>query len=720
MNPKNITAALLLGLTSFIPGQKFLHAQNTTARTFYVSPQGHDKATGTLRNPLRTIQAALDRAQAEKDRGKVEIVLRGGCYEQDRTIEVHGRGNILIRPYGKEKVILSGGKHIPADRLRKVKDKDIADILPPQAKSMIREIDLSSLGLPVEGLHASGFGRASRPAWTQVFVDDQALNLSRWPNDSTVSIGRIVEAGKVDKGQTDNEVPYPVFGYHEDCPATWKSIDLLWISGYFAHGYADDMIKVRKIDSKEKLVHTAQHTVYGFMTGAPWRKWFALNLPEELDRPGEYVIDAPRQKIYLYPPKEKPVDIQVSMLEGPLMAIEHTADVTVEGITFAYGRHIGIYLEDTHRVLIKDCIIKNMGGAGICVGQGSLDTYKTSVKPHAAEAGGEATSRMVGDLQGKVYQDILFNRNAGTENGIVNCHIHHVGAGGISLGGGDRKTLAPAGNYVENCRIHDYNLIEKSYRPGIWMDGVGNRISRCDIYNAPSMAILFHGNNNLIELCNITHVCSEVDDQGAIYHGRDASEQGNIIRYCYFHELSPRHRVTATYHDDGACGTEVYGNIYFKSGSIPALIGGGHDNHYKNNIFINSPIAIHIDNRMQNWGAEMVARGGIIDQRLNTVRFQQPPYSEAYPKLAHYWDNNPTYPSGNVIEGNLFYRIGNLLSGRSEWGEFRNNWTTQDNPGFVDTKDPLKGFRPNAPIFGNIKDFPQIPFNEIGCTLPGK
>ena len=111
----------------------------------------------------------------------------------------------------------------------------------------------------------------------------------------------------------------------------------------------------------------------------------------------------------------------------------------------------------------------------------------------------------------------------------MDCHIYNVGAGGISLGGGDRASLTPAGNYVENCRIHDYNRIEKSYRPGIWMDGVGNRISKCDIYDAPSMAILFHGNNHVIELCDITNVCSEVDDQGAVYYGRDPSEQGK----CY-------------------------------------------------------------------------------------------------------------------------------------------------------------------------------------------
>lgn len=683
-------------------------------KTIYVSPKGNDRNEGSIGKPLKTVQAAIGEA-GKVSGGTVEIVLRGGCYEQDKTIEVTRRGNLVIKPYGQEKVVISGGRRLPLRALKKVSDASVAARLQPQVRKQVREIDFDALGLSLHGLRPSGFGRPSQAAWTQVFVNDEALQIARWPNDSTVSIGRIERSGVGPKGEAE---PYPVFGYAEDRPSEWKDVNGMWISGYFAHGYADDMIKVESIDPEKKLIHAGQHTVYGFMTGAPWRQWFALNLPEELDVPGEYVIDASRRKVYLYPPAGKVESLHVSLLDGPVLAIENTEKVTVRDITFEYGRHIGIYLENTKEVLVKGCTVRNMGGVGVSVGKGTVTSGKKGVKPHAAEAGGEPASRMVGDLQGKVYQDVLFNRHGGTGNGIVDCHIYNVGAGGISLGGGDRASLTPAGNYVENCRIHDYNRIEKSYRPGIWIDGVGNKVSKCDIYNAPSMAILFHGNNHLIELCKITNVCTEVDDQGAIYYGRDPAEQGNVIRYCYFRELSPRHRVTATYHDDGACGAEVYGNIYYKAGSLPVLIGGGHDNHYKYNIFIDSPVAIHLDNRMQNWGKGMVAPGGVIDQRLKAVNFRQPPYSTAYPALVDYWETHPDYPSGNLIEGNLFYKIGNVVNGRTEWGEFRNNWTTRTDPGFVDAADPLKGFRPDAAIFRHIKDFPQLPFGEIGCSLP--
>ena len=49
--------------------------------------------------------------------------------------------------------------------------------------------------------------------------------------------------------------------------------------------------------------------------------------------PGEYVIDAGRGKMYVYPPAGKMENWSVSLLEGPLMAIEHCKDVKVQGIT---------------------------------------------------------------------------------------------------------------------------------------------------------------------------------------------------------------------------------------------------------------------------------------------------------------------------------------------------------------------------------------------------
>ena len=119
----------------------------------------------------------------------------------------------------------------------------------------------------------------------------------------------------------------------------------------------------------------------------------------------------------------------VSLLEGPLLAIEHGKDVKVQGITFEYGRHIGVYMENTHRALIKNCIIAIWAEWAYPCGKGTLKAGNQ----RGHESGGNPASRVVGDLMGTVYQNILFNREGGTENGVVDCHIYNVGAGGISL-----------------------------------------------------------------------------------------------------------------------------------------------------------------------------------------------------------------------------------------------------------------------------------------------
>jgi hypothetical protein len=685
----------------------------------FVSPRGDSSGNGSLQHPFVSIQQAVNSIDKTTDTS-IEILLREGRYNLTKTVEINPNSwqnkQITVKPYNHEKVSVTGGKSIRLSNAKKVTEQAAIRRIQKEFLSKIKVIDLKKEGVVAADLMPVGFSRPSVPAWTELFVDGNPMRLSRWPNDTVQLIGKIYNAGNVpqeniyDKGDAE-------FGYTNPRPARWANAPQVWIAGYFAHGYADDMIRVASIDTVKKSITTADNSVYGFKTGASFRTWHALNLLEEIDVPGEYVLDAKDGKIYFYPPTEKISQLDISLLEGPLLAIEKTGNITIENIAFEFTRGMGVYMEHTENVLLKGCTFRNIGNVAVCIGKGDMPT-STKNTTLAAEVGGTDSSRVIGSLQGRLYKDILYDRNGGKNNGIKDCNIYNVGAGGVSLGGGSRATLTPAGNFVDNCRISSYNRINRSYHGAINMDGVGNRISHCEIFNAPSMAILFHGNDHVIEYCDIHDVCNEVDDQGAIYYGRDVSERGNQIRYCYFHDFDSKHRVTATYHDDGACDSRVEGCIYYKAGTIPALIGGGHDHQYINNIFMNSPIAIHIDNRMQGWGVGMVAKDGIVNQRLKTVKYTEPPYSTRYPGIVNYWNENPAKPKRNSITRNLFFNVGTVLSGRTEWGEFWNNWTcTLEDPGFVDETNPLKGFKPNAKVFEKIPGFQAIPFDKIGCKL---
>ncbi|HEX5551891.1 MAG TPA: hypothetical protein VFX43_01500 [Chitinophagaceae bacterium] len=51
-----------------------------------------------------------------------------------------------------------------------------------------------------------------------------------------------------------------------------------WMSGYFMAGYADDMIKIKNIDTVAKTITTASATMYGYGYGKSWTWWYGVNI----------------------------------------------------------------------------------------------------------------------------------------------------------------------------------------------------------------------------------------------------------------------------------------------------------------------------------------------------------------------------------------------------------------------------------------------------------
>ena len=684
-------------------------------RYSYVSVKGSDSAKGSIKAPFKTLERALNQElQSEND--TLTIYMRAGIYSLSHSVRITGK-NIIIKPYKQEKVSFMGGLSIGKNDLRPVNDPNVKSRLPIAVRDRVREIDMRSLGKELANITPKGFGRPALPSWSELFINGKAQRLSRWPNDTTVLIGKIHCTGDIPRNKKTG-IGDPIFEYLEDRPSTWKDAKNVWIAGYFAYGYADDMIPVKSIDTKNRTITAQIPTMYGFMSGKSFQRWYALNLLEEIDQPGEYVLDKENEKIYYLPSEDLIESVHVSLMEEPMIYVEGAKNVLIQGITFEYSRGMGVYMEQSENVRVDRCVFRNLGYVAVSIGRGDLPKTNIYQASHDADISDpKGVSGVIGSLSGRIYEDRLFNRSAGTKNGVSNSLIYDVGSGGVSLGGGDRRTLTPANNYVENCRIHHFNRIEKSYRPGISIDGVGNRVTKCEIFDAPSMAILMTGNDHLIEYTDIHHVCREIDDQGALYYGRDPSERGIKIRYCYFHHLDSRHRVSATYHDDGACGAEVFGCVYYKAGTLPVLIGGGHDHVYKNNIFVDMPLAFHIDNRMQNWSQFSIVKGGIFDTRLQAIHYNESPYKDAYPLLEHYWEGDPSFPRNNTIEGNLFYKIDKLLSGSLTYANWLNNYISADNPGFINEENPLEGFMKEADVYKKISHFLPIPFDEIGCDL---
>lgn len=651
-----------------------------SAQEIHVATSGNDTNPGTKEKPFSTLERARDAAR--QARGST-VFLAEGTYRFTKTLELDERDTDTT--YRGTNARITGSVSVPNSAVKPVSDPAILARLLPEVRGKALEIDLKALGITEFGeIGPRGFRRPYVPAPLEVFVDDEPLRIAQWPNPGRpgVPIGKVLDKGPVPR---NGEKPKRggTFEFKSDRPARWTKADDVWITGLFANGYADNTVKVKAIGTN--TLTTVHPHMYGFTSGKPWNRWVALNLLEEIDQPGEFMADKKTGKLYFLPPTGKDIAkrrLEVSVMKMPLIAMEGANNVAFDGIDIECSRGMGVYLERGANNRIQNATLRNLGMVAVCIGKG--------ISPDADYRHGftgTPVSRDLGSWHEHLYDNPAFNRDAGTGHGVVNCKIYNIGAGAISLGGGDRKSLTPAGNFVENCDIHHFNRWDRTYKGGVNIDGVGNRIAHCKIHEAPALGLYLHGNEHVIEYNEITRVMLEGDDMGAFYMGRDPTERGNVIRYNYWHNLAPSHVTWCLYFDDsGGDGTKVYGNVFYKAGNFGTIfVAGGSDFVITNNVFVDCNKSIAPQGfRMAHWG--------LFKERMALVNCNQPPWSERYPEMTGYIEAKR--PRNNVFAKNLVAK--------------------HDDPRFADGARGNFTLKPSADT--GIPSFQSIPFDKIGLT----
>ncbi|HEY3369783.1 MAG TPA: right-handed parallel beta-helix repeat-containing protein [Prolixibacteraceae bacterium] len=694
---------------------------------FYIATNGSPSNEGSKTHPFSSMEdAKMAIRQLKKNKQLhrcVKVWLRDGSYELSESFSLVNEDSgtesepIIFSAYPNEKVILSGGKNISFDKVHPISTDAAQLIIQNEAISQIREIDLAALGISDYGTNQiTGFRRPYVNASLELYINGSPYHIARYPNKEKILIK---PEDVVDPGIVSKKECYPgSIRLDKKKLALWSNAKDILTCGNFKYAWATDQLGVKDFDPITGVVRFADAHMYGLGGGEVWNQYYFFNLMEEIDDPGEYYIDHQKGKLYFYPLTQlKPTDtIMVSILEDALVTLKGASHIQFKNIRFELGRGIGIYMENTEHNKIENCTIRNMGVVGICIGKGSKPSsiyrHPDAKNPFYPT---EKLSGRIGSLHELLYENTTFNREGGIDNGIINCKIENTGCGGISLGGGDRITLEPAENYVFNCEFTNCGRNDYSYKSPINIDGVGNRIQHCQFNACPATAIYIHGNNHLIEYSLISEACNFVDDQGAIYIGRDPSEFGNIIRYNFFKNIGHFGMTMAVYYDDGACGTELYGNVFYRAGSRTIMLGGGSYNPIYNNIFIESELAIHLDNRLEKSQQSSLPKGSMFDSRLERVNYSQPPYAIAYPGLATYFKDNPGIPKHNDIANNVFVNIGQLHNGEAQWGPIHdNNLVIHEDPGFIDASKHNFTLKYNSEIFNKLHEFKAIPFTKMG------
>lgn len=657
---------------------------------FHVSPAGSDAHPGSRTKPFATLERARDavrtlRAAGNLPKGEFTVWLHAGDFRRTNALELTAADSgreaapIVWRAWKDDRVRLLGGVALPpVGRWTPVADAAVTKRLDEAARPHIRELDLRARGLTDFGeMKSRGFSRGTATAHCELFFDGRPMTLARWPNEGQFEhlAGFPAGSGKNDDhGGNIGDLPGG-FLYAGDRPKRWQDTSDLWVHGYWAWDWANSYERVVELDRERHFIKTAPpHGLYGFRKD---QRFHFLNVLEELDQPGEWFLDRAGGKLYFWPPTaSSSAEVTLSLLDQPLLRLTEASHVRFRGLILEATRSHGVEIRGGTNSRVLGCVIRNLGNSGVVI-------------------------------------------EGGSGHGVVSCDIFDTGDGGVSLTGGDRPTLTPGHHFVDNCHFQRQGRWSKCYVPAIALTGVGLRASHNLIHDHPHCAILFWGNDHLMEFNDIHHIALETGDVGAIYTGRDYSFRGNRIRHNYIHETGGVGMGSmGVYMDDCVSGTEVFGNVFYQV-HWAMFIGGGRDHRVENNLFVDCDPAVRADSRGMD--ASPVWRSMVDDfMRQQLAAVPSALYRERYPAiktLDAYYDTRDGF-KGIPAEGNVVVRnvcVGKWLElgwhAKTEGFDVRDNFTSGD-PLLVDAAQQDFRLKPESPAFK--LGFQALPFERMG------
>ena len=522
----------------------------TPSVTVFVAAEGSDAWSGALAEPnpgrtdgpLATLERARDKIRALKQAGPlppggVEVVVHGGTYYRAQTFRlVEEDSGTADSPVVYR--VAAG------EKVRLIGGRPIAGFSADQGS--ILKTDVASQGF--RGIY-----------FRQLFFDGRRQPLARYPNfdpQNPYGGGWAYVAGQpVDMYRDLATDTRRAFQYKPRDARRWGRPEEGEVFIFPRWNWWNNILRIASVDPATRTIRLAGNASYAIRPGD---RYYVQNLREELDAPGEWYLDRRTETLYFWPP----APLEGKLLYAPTMRTliqlgPGTSHVAIRGFELEGCEGTAVVLKGTSDCLVAGNTIHNVGdynGNGVTV-------------------------------------------DGGTRNGVAGNDVFAVGSHGIEIGGGDRLTLTPAGNYADNNYIHHTGVFYKQ-GAGILLKGVGNRATHNLIHDCPRHGILFYGNNLAIEFNHIRHVSLETSDTGALdTGGRDwISSRGTRIRYNYIHDvlgyghengrwLSPFYSW-GIYLDDNTGGVDVVGNIVVRACRGLIDLHNARDNHVENNIFV--------------------------------------------------------------------------------------------------------------------------------------
>jgi parallel beta-helix repeat protein len=682
------------------------------AATLYVAADGNDAWSGKSAEPnaaktdgpFASLQRARDAVRMLKKAdglpGGVTVFVRRGTYEFAKpfqlTPEDSGAKNapVVYRAYRDEKPLLTGAKRI-------------SGFVPYRA------------GILKADVAAQGFeGRSFR----QLFFNGKRQVLARYPNFDPANPygggyayvdGPLPKAWDMYHDRPDDSAV--LLHYRAKDARRWLHPELGEINIFARYNWTNEVVPIASVNRESRTIRLSR--AVGYKAIRPYDRYYVRNLFEELDAPGEWYLDRQTWMLYFWPPG--PIGegaVRAAMTDSLIEIGPGVSWITVQGFAMEGSDGAAVVVRASENCLIAGNTIHDTSGR---------------FGPAAVE------------IQG------------GRRCGAVGNDIFNVENGGIRLSGGNPNALSPTEHYAENNYIHHVGL-ENGHSCGVWLQGVGLRVSHNLIHDVSRCGIFGGGPDCIVEYNHVRHVNLETEDTGGYYNGGMWHIRGEVIRYNFIHDtlgygrsgdrwVSP-YFSWGIYLDDDQSYTHVYGNIVARTASGGCHIHAGSNNVIENNIFVESsgpqiqysghdPKSPLVTERLkaftniQKNTADTAKYPDIATANLDTIWhmagnktcrniiYYRNPKSDLY-GIRHV----PADPfRQNQIDSNLVWHCGSpiavSLNGKSvPWQDWqkdgRDAHSVVADPRFVDADKDDYRLKPDSPAFK--LGFQSIPVEKIG------
>ncbi|MBN1699575.1 MAG: right-handed parallel beta-helix repeat-containing protein [Spirochaetales bacterium] len=634
-------------------------------------PAGQTVGEWFVDAPDSVINAVRNRITENPDIDIVTVYVRGGdyyCGTEDEVLILEdidfGFGRkVVFKALPGENVRIIGGVRIRADLFHPVTDPLILQKIPDEAGEIVRVVDLvNDVGIDeFPDLKHRGRNTEGRNAVyktddlnQEFYFNRRPMQIARWPNKELVGPDDNSVCSQEDYARMTRrgELSFDVALPEEDRsrPGRWTESagKDLWIF-YFNNNNEEELMKVRDISGNTvNLAYMDDPEDSGLLDN---HLFYAFNVLEELDSPGEYFLDrdpehpANHGRLYFYPPEDLVDDMYLSNTKT-LMTVRNCSNMTFDGFVFEGSKENCVEVWNSNNIVFEQCVIRNAGKAGILI--------STEID---GETGRHAYNGDRG-LSDNHPVNTLNSRNCG----LKDSEVYDTGENAVVIDGGNRAYLKPCRHFLQNCSIHHFGRVEKS-RTAVIISGIGINVIHNEISRGPSMGIYYFGNDHLIQYNNIYRVCQEVEDMGAVYSGMDIGYRGNVIKNNLIYHIKTKFKdeegVHCIYFDQGYSSAEVLGNIIYDSNGMAVFVGGGRDNKIKYNVIAEHGGAAIINRCAfldRYWGDNDFE----LDKKLSEFRYWTSPWSYRYHDLMrHYYDENKydrTMPFWNKLDDNIIYR----------------------------------------------------------------